>query len=171
MKKNKTDLKISIFMFLLFCCCSLLHYHSVKRKNRFNFKNLKLDLTQSEEEWLDNHRKIRVSGPLNFPPFHFFSEEGESFGIASDYVRFITSTLNIEIESYKKLPWPEVLKGAETKEIDLIACSAWSPEREKYLEFTDSYLSFPLVIISRDDFKFIGGLEDLFKFKSIACKG
>ena len=63
------------------------------------------------------------------------------------------------------LPWPEVLENAENKQLDLIACSAKSADREEYLLFTDPFLSFPLVIISRDDSPFIGGIKDLNNLK------
>ena len=61
--------------------------------------------------------------------------------------------------------WPEVLEKTEQKDIDLIACSAKSSEREEYLLFTEPQLTFPLVIISRDDAPFIGGSDDLIGLK------
>ena len=106
MKLVKTGFYISffyIFFFLFLLSVTALPFCD-EVEMKLDFNKLKLDLTQAEEEWLDNHRKITVSGPLNFPPFHFFSEEGEAFGIASDYVRFITDTLGVEIESYKNFP-------------------------------------------------------------------
>ena len=133
--------------------------------------NVRISLTPEEEKWLDNHRKVSISGPFHFPPFHFYTEEGKASGIAADYIGYITSSLGLEVESYEKLPWPEVLKRARNRKIDIIACSARSPEREEYLSFSDSYLSFPLVIVSRDDSRFIGGLQDLYDLKVALVKG
>jgi two-component system sensor histidine kinase EvgS len=67
----------------------------------------------------------------------------------------------IRIRYEENLPWPEILKKAENRDIDLIACTAATPDRERFLLYSDPYLSNPLVILSRKDAPFIGGLGDL----------
>lgn len=37
-------------------------------------------LTPEEQQWLSEHKTIRVSGPQAFPPFQFFNEEDEYVG-------------------------------------------------------------------------------------------
>ncbi len=169
MKRLSAFLNIKNIIFFLFVFIIPSIYADDKYYSEF--KNISIRLTQEEKDWLDNHRKIRISGPLNFPPFHFFGEEEEAFGISADYIRYIAGSIGIEIETYKKYPWTEVLSKAEKKEIDVIACSARSPEREEYLSFTDSYISYPMVIISRNDSGFIGGLDDLHSLKIALVKG
>ena len=46
---------------------------------------------------------------------------------------------------------------------DLDFFSAISPtvQRREWMDFTDSYLSFPIVIVTRKDVPYIGNLEDL----------
>ena len=46
-------------------------------------------------------------------------------------------------------------------EVAIRACAAKTSDREKYLNFTQPYLSFPLVIITQENAPFIGGLKDL----------
>ncbi|NNK84996.1 MAG: PAS domain S-box protein, partial [Desulfobacterales bacterium] len=69
------------------------------------------------------------------------------------------------------LAWPQVLKKAKEKEVDLISCSAKTKERKSYLAFTDPHLSFPLVIITSVSAPFIGGLDDLHGSKVAFVKG
>ncbi|MFH1154835.1 MAG: transporter substrate-binding domain-containing protein [Pseudomonadota bacterium] len=120
-----------------------------------------LVLTAEEENWLKDHRVMRVAGPKAFPPFHFFDMDGTLKGIASDYLDLVFRQLNITADIQKNLPWPEVLQKAKAREIDLIACSAKTRDREGYLLFSKPYMSFPLVIITRKDAPFVGGLDDL----------
>jgi PAS domain S-box-containing protein len=122
---------------------------------------LAITLTPEERNWLDRHAVLKVGGPRAFPPFHFFDGDGNPRGIAFDYLRLIMAQLGVDIEVQKDLPWPEVMRKAREGEIDLISCVARTPERESYLLFSNPYLSFPLVIISRKDAPFIGGLNDL----------
>ncbi|MGD9973258.1 MAG: transporter substrate-binding domain-containing protein, partial [Desulfatirhabdiaceae bacterium] len=93
--------------------------------------------------------------------FHFFDDAGNPQGMASDYLHLLMEKTGLKTDVQKNLPWPEVLKKAREKEIDLITCAAITPERESYLLFSKPYLSFPLVIISRKDSPFIGGIGDL----------
>lgn len=118
-------------------------------------------LTPAEKSWLQEHKTIKIAGPRSFPPFHYYDEDGTLKGMSADYVRLILESLGVRMEIQKDLPWPEVLRRAQNREIDLISCSAITVDREAYLSFSQPYLSSPLVIIGRKDAPFIGGLEDL----------
>ena len=159
---------IILFIFVLFNAGFAVSAESLEIQG---IENIKLDLSENEQTWIKSHSRIRAGGPINFPPFHFYSEEGNAEGIAADYIRYIMTNIGVEIESLPDLPWTEVLLKAENKELDLIACTAKSPDREKYLLFSDAFLSFPLVIISSDDSPFIGGLKDLYDLRVALVKG
>ena len=130
-----------------------------------------LALTDAEELWLQNHKSIRISGPRAFPPFRFFDACGNAQGITEDYIRLIFNLLRLTPDVQNNLFWPEVLKKAKDKEIDLISVSAKSADREGYLLFTDPYLSFPLVIITKKDAPFVGGIENLHNTKIAFVEG
>jgi len=127
-------------------------------------------LTSVEKAWLKNNNTIKIGGPRAFPPFHYYDEEGELKGISADYIFSIMNQLGVTVEVQKNLPWPEVLEKAKSGEIDLIPCIAKTRDREVYLDFSTPYLSFPLVILSRKDAPFIGGIEDLHRKKLAVIK-
>jgi len=118
-------------------------------------------LTHEESAWLLEHRSIRIAGPKAFPPFHYYEEDGAFKGMASDYINLIFKYLDIQPDIRSNAEWTTVLRDAEERKIDLISCSAKTIEREAYLGFTEPYLSFPLVIITKTDAPFIGGINDL----------
>ena len=125
----------------------------------------KIPLTSEEEAWLSEHKILRVAGPKAFPPFYYYEKDGAVKGIAYDYIRFIMEQLGVEMEIQRNLPWPDVLRKTRKKEIDVISCAAKSAEREAYLSFSNPYLTFPFVIISRRDGPFISGIDDLHGIK------
>ncbi len=125
-------------------------------------------LTPDERTWISEHPTIRVAGPKAFPPFYFHDEKGQERGIAADYTHLILKSLGISLEVQHNLPWSQVLERVKNKEVDLITLAAKTIDREGYLDFSEAYLSFPLVIISRQDAPFIGGLADLHN-KKVAC--
>jgi PAS domain S-box-containing protein len=123
-----------------------------------------LKLTPLEKSWLNDHPSIEIGGPQAFPPFHYFDEDGAK-GISIDYIATIMNHLGIKVNVQNNLPWPEILKRIESGRIDLIPCIAKTDKRETFLNFSTPYLSFPLVIISRNDMPFMGGVEDLYNKK------
>lgn len=124
--------------------------------------NSPLNLTLEETQWLAQHPLINIAGPKAFPPFNFYSADGMWSGMAADYIRLVFDKLHLKMARQDNLLWPDVLKKAKDKTIDLITCAARTEDREKYLLFSDAYLSFPLVIITRTTAPFMGGLNDLY---------
>ena len=125
-------------------------------------------LTSGERAWLREHSPVRLGGPRAFPPFHYFEEDGTLQGIASEYIDLLEQTLGLVVAVEADLPWPEVLRRAQQRELDVVACTAKTPDREEFLSFSDPFPSYPMVIINRRDSPFVGGLSDLYG-KKIAC--
>lgn len=120
-----------------------------------------LQLSPEERAWLKEHKTIRISGPQAFPPFQYVDGDGTFKGMASDYVLHIAKLIGLEVEVVQGLPWSEILRKIEGKEIDLLTCAAITRERVDYLIYTQPHLSFPLIIVSRKDAPFISGLDSL----------
>jgi hypothetical protein len=129
-----------------------------------------LELTAIEREWLREHSTLRVSGPRGFPPFQYVTDEGTVGGMVSDYLQLLSERLNVNMDMQIDLMWPEVLRGAKERTLDLVSCVAKTAERETYLRFTHPLFSFPIIIISRNDTPFIGGLKDLSGKRSLLSK-
>ena len=120
-----------------------------------------LQLSQEEQAWLKEHKRIRISGPQAFPPFQYVAKDGTFKGIASDYIYYIAKTVGLEVEVVKDLPWSEILHKIENKDIDVLTCAAVTSERANYLNFTKPHIVFPLIIMSKKDAPFISGIQSL----------
>jgi len=128
----------------------------------------KLELTPKEQAWLDAHPVIRISGPKSFPPFHYFEPDGRLRGMALDYMLALSEMIGFKVEIQENLVWPEVLRRIRTHDLDVISCLAHAADRESYISFSEPYLSYPLVIVTRRDYEFIGGQNDL-HHQRVAC--
>lgn len=122
-------------------------------------------LEPAEREWLREHPVVRVGGPLAFRPFYFHDDDGPPSGMAFDHLRLVLQTIGLHMRLEPPAPWPEVLRKARDRELDIVGCAAMSEDRKEYLVFSDPVLSFPMVIIGRKDGPFIGGLADLHGLK------
>lgn len=139
------------------CFTNAAHSHA---QNPANDATGSIQLTPTEKAWLDRHPVITIAGPRSFPPFHYY-EEGKLKGLSADYITQIAANLGLKLRILADLPWPQVLESVQQGEIDLITCIAKTADRETYLDFSVPYLTFPLVIITRDNSPVMGGIEDL----------
>ncbi len=123
----------------------------------------KLVLSKEEKAWLAEHKNIRLGVDPSWPPFEFFDAARTYSGISSGYVRLLNDKLNLNMKPVSDIGWYEVMQRARKGGVDVLPCVAKTPEREKFLRFTKPYLSFPMVIVTRQDSAFISevsGFED-----------
>ncbi|MCG8613061.1 MAG: transporter substrate-binding domain-containing protein [Pseudomonadales bacterium] len=122
---------------------------------------VELNLTETEKKWLRAHRNIRLGVDPEFAPFEYLDGERYS-GMASDYVDLLSKRLNVKMEVVQGLSWKDVIQQAEGGAIDVLPAVGKTKERQGYLNFTQPYLSFHRVIITRDNVPFVAGLQDLY---------
>jgi PAS domain S-box-containing protein len=120
-----------------------------------------LQLTPDEQTWLRAHPVVRARISSTYPPFEFY--ENNTFkGMAYDYVQLIAGRLGIRVEPVTGISWPEALDQLKSRSgVDLIVLITKDSSRDDFIEFTRSYISFPEVIFTRKDSRFIAGLKDL----------
>ncbi len=129
-----------------------------------------LDLTVEEQEVMKRYPKLLMGVGTAFPPFQFVTKElgqHEFRGIVSDTIKLIEERTGVSMVPVFDISFKEALKRGKQGEIDIFPAVANTPKRREFLNFTEPYISYPLVIISRDDSQFIGSLSDL-KNKRVA---
>lgn len=122
----------------------------------------KPELTVKEKNWLNEHKNMRFGVDPGYPPFEFFDDEGVFSGMSSDYIALISERLGITMEVVPNLTWPEVIFGLEGQALDFSPAVVETPDRKEMMKFSRPHMSFPVVIITRDDYALIAGLDDLF---------
>jgi len=115
-----------------------------------NTHPIREQLTAEERAWLADHPTIRFTGDPSWLPIEAFTEQGEYIGIVADYLRLIQSRTGLVFDIVPTKTWSESLQMAKDRQVDVL--SAMSNEaRRKYLTFTRSHMSFPVVITVRRD--------------------
>ncbi len=129
-------------------------------------------LTQEEREWLSAHDgKIVLAHDPSANPIDFIDENGQFRGLAADYVELIEKRLNFKFNILHLKTWDEVIKRAKNGEIDVLCALTKSPQREKWLLFTDPYIEIPTVILTRKDIKETLTLDKMKNMKVTFTKG
>lgn len=119
-----------------------------------------LQLSPQEQAWLRQHPVIKVGIDRNWPPFDFHDPVKGHQGIASDYLKEITERLGVSVE-YHPGDWNAILERSRSHAIDMLACAANTPQRERYLLFSDPYLFIDLAVFIPKQAAAIHSLADL----------
>jgi signal transduction histidine kinase len=132
----------------------------------------KIQLSDSEKQWIDANHKIRFWVSTEAPPY--FYDKKKPVGLAIDYAK-ITCTaykLNCEFKDQFSGSFSEAIPFVGTANgPDAFMTGRFLPERLKYVLYTNQYLFSPWVIIARTDGAPIISLGDLSGKKIVGVKG
>ncbi|KKN45181.1 hypothetical protein LCGC14_0685610 [marine sediment metagenome] len=127
---------------------------------------LSVPIAPSERAWLNAHKTIRFTGDPNWLPYEAFDDNGNYIGIVSEYLSLIEQKLNIKIDYIPTASWAESIQMIRNNDVDMISETSDST-LGKFLTFSRSYLSSPIVIVMRDDESHVENLDQI-KTKRIA---
>ncbi|MDE1167947.1 MAG: transporter substrate-binding domain-containing protein [Pseudomonas sp.] len=109
-----------------------------------------LDLTDSEQRWLQQHPRIRVVMNKHFMPFSFRDEQGNFRGLSADVLGKISQRIGVRFEVIDVDSIAGMIQKVLGGEADLLAALPPSRGREEHLSFTRSYLTSSMVMVAPD---------------------
>lgn len=120
-----------------------------------------IGLTAEEAAFLKAHPVIRLGSDTDWLPVEAVDARGVHQGIAADFTSLIGKRLGVTFTPSPRKPWPQIMQMFRDREIDLLTAAMRTPEREAFTRFTRPYVSYPMVIISRDSVGYIDSIESL----------
>lgn len=130
-----------------------------------------IELSEEEKQWLTNHPSIRLAVDIDWSPFEYIDDENNYVGMAAEYISLVKDKLGIKFEVEKEKPWSEVVESVKKRELDMYSCVVSTIQRREYVNFTDPYLSFPMVIVTSDKVAYVNGMRDLSNEKVAVVRG
>jgi signal transduction histidine kinase/ABC-type amino acid transport substrate-binding protein len=89
-----------------------------------------------------------VAVEKDYPPFLFF-ENDEVQGLSFDYLKLISKTVGREIRLSEPLQLNEMLESIKSGKTNILIDITKTAERDQYLEFSNSYIDAPAVVVAR----------------------
>ncbi|MGE0738748.1 diguanylate cyclase [Sulfurimonas sp.] len=144
--------------------------------HRFSFddvlKNIQsdFDLTNEERAYLQAKGKIRACIDPEWYPFEAI-RDGKYIGIGADVMQHFASKLGIPIEHVHVSSWQESIINAQRRECDIFSLATETPKRALYMNFTQPYLSLPVVVVTTNEKPFFETIAELRGKKIAAVEG
>ena len=126
-------------------------------KNSF-YEEIKL--SQIEHDYLSKNKTINYCVNSNFMPIERINNNSV-LGITSDYINIFKEKLNINFNQIEIESTKDGLNKLLTKECDLVTFVQNSDNTNKLVNLSNSYLSFPFVLVTKIDKTFISSLNSL----------
>ena len=118
-------------------------------------------LTPREREYLQALPAITVCPDPDWAPYEHLDEKGNFTGIAADLLHLLAQRLEIEFTYIIPRDWDEALNLSKSGEVLILPFLNRTPQREKWLIFTEPLLVDPTVFITRQEHSFIADATQL----------
>ena len=129
-----------------------------------------LDLTIAETDWIRNHPVVRVYADEDFPPLMYQDANGDFWGISYEYVELLFRKLGIQFQLVVGISIDDAVEMIHRGEgVDLIPFVEKTEFRRERMYFSNVYLSYPIVLLTRNERSYKSFLFDMGK-SSIALE-
>lgn len=89
-------------------------------------------------------------------------DNGKHVGVSRDYLDIVEAKTGITFKQYGGIhTWSDSKSKFNNGEIKMLTAIAITAERQRKMDFTDPYLSFPFVIVTQNKGPYVGSMEDL----------
>lgn len=130
-----------------------------------------IELSEDEKQWLREHPSVRLAVDIDWSPFEYVDDKSNYVGMAAEYITLVGQKLDIEFDVAKDKPWSEVVESVKDRKLDMFSCVVSTAQRREYANFTQPYLSFPMVIVTSDQVAYVNGIRDLKKETVAVVRG
>lgn len=118
----------------------------------------KVNWSKDEQQYFTNKKVISMCVDPDWMPLESINN-GKHVGMAADYIQKIQTQLGTPIELVITQNWSESLEFAKNRQCDILSMAMETPERATYLNFTDPYLTIPLVLAAKKNALFIADMS------------
>ena len=135
-------------------------FENNKRSTKTVTQNTSLYLSDTEKNFLQKKKEIKMCVHPDWMPYENI-QYGKYIGISANYIQQISSAINIPIKLIPTKTWSESLALFKDDQCDIIPFVATTPYRQKFMEFTEAYVTSPFVVVTKNDKSFISDMSEL----------
>jgi len=129
-----------------------------------------VQLSPEEIAWISAHPVIRVHNELDWPPFNFYEDEKPT-GLSIDFMDLLAARTGLQVEYISGPSWQQFLNMVQSDELDVMLNIVPTPDRARYLNFTDHYTQSPTVVVVKDPTLQVNAMQDLYGKKVALAEG
>ncbi|HDY85953.1 MAG TPA: transporter substrate-binding domain-containing protein, partial [Methylophaga sp.] len=126
--------------------------------------------SDEQMKYLQNKKEIRLCISPDWLPFEAI-KDGKYIGITADVISKFRKQLPIPITLIPTKDWTTSLLKAKARECDIFSLAASTPERLKYMDFTQPYIDLPIALATKMNTLFVNDISEVKDQKLGVVKG
>ena len=130
----------------------------------------RVELTDAEEAWVQQHPVIRVHNEKAWPPYNF-NVNGQPTGFSIDYMNLVAQQAGLSVEYITGPSWDEFKTMIQSDQLDVMLNMTDTPERREIANFTRPYAQISSAVIVKDPDLQVRSLDDLQGLRVAATRG
>ncbi|MDX2507732.1 MAG: diguanylate cyclase [Gammaproteobacteria bacterium] len=119
-----------------------------------------LDLTAQELDYLQQTKQITMCIDPDWMPLESI-EGGKHIGMTADYMAILEKKIALPIVLIPTSTWVQSIEFAKARKCDIVSLAMATKERRQYMNFTQPYLSIPVVVATKTDEFFIADISKI----------
>ncbi len=124
-------------------------------------------LNVSQQAYVTAHPQISMCVDPDWLPFEAIDDHNRHVGIAADLIALVATKTGLQIQLHPTTSWEDSLTASRNGDCVALSLLNQTPERERWLIFTDTLLDDANVLITREEHPFISDVSRL-KHQTIA---
>lgn len=117
--------------------------------DRSSIPDSRLQLTQAEEQWVEQHPVVKLAINETSLPFTFFDESGKFRGISADVLDRVSQRTGLHFEVNRVGTLQEIASSVASGESDMVPAFSSSIQSDGNLSLTRPYFSSAFVLVCR----------------------
>ena len=126
------------------------------------------ELNIKELHYIRKKKVVKICANPNWEPIEFV-KDNKPKGISIDIMNIVFDNAGLKYKYIKTSTWKESQLYLRDKKCDILLSAVDTKKRELFANFTKSYMSFPLVIVTKKDKPFVQNIESIIN-KTMARK-
>lgn len=120
-----------------------------------------VSLTDSERAYLAAHNPVSLCVDPDWWPFEVIDEAGEHKGMAADLLALVGERTGVKFALHRAKTWEDSVAASKGGRCLVMSFLNRTPDRDKWLIFTEPMLIDPNVLITREEHPFIADVSAL----------
>ena len=122
--------------------------------------NLPIIFTQEEIKYLDRKPRINLCVDPDWMPYEKI-EDHKHIGIVADYMKNFQEKIGVPLNLVETKNWTKSLEYIKNRNCDILSLLLNTKDRQDYMNFTNPYIVFSLVLVTKRDVTFVSDLKEL----------
>ncbi len=128
---------------ILFCFLIVVSAYSADTK--------KVVLSAEEQAYINKKQVVKMCVDPDWVPFESINEQNQHVGIAADLIKLVSERTGVKIELVPTKYWVDSVNLSKNKQCDIMSFLNETPERSKWLVFTEPIFFDKNVFITREE--------------------